>query len=91
LTPDDHQHALILSTTLNWVKNNFDTGNIKTLKITAESMISNEPGIELEYFEIVDGDMLLPAVEDSKKIVAVVAARAGKTRLIDNVILSPKS
>jgi pantoate--beta-alanine ligase len=91
LTPDDHQHALILSTTLNWVKNNFDTGNIKTLKITAESMISNEPGIELEYFEIVDGDMLLPAVEDSKKIVALVAARAGKTRLIDNVILSPKS
>jgi pantoate--beta-alanine ligase len=91
LTPDDHQHALILSTTLNWVKSNFDPGNIKTLKNTAESMISHEPGIALEYFEIVDGDTLLPAIEDSKKIVALVAARAGKTRLIDNVILSPKS
>jgi pantoate--beta-alanine ligase len=91
LTPDNHHHALILSTTLNWVKSNFDHGKITTLKKTAESMISNEPGIELEYFEIVDGDTLLPAVEDSKKIVALVAARAGKTRLIDNVILSPKS
>lgn len=87
LAPDDRRHALILSKTLNWVKANFDTGNITQLKRNAELMISNEPGIELEYLEIADGDTLLPAVEDSKKIVALVAARAGKTRLIDNVIL----
>ncbi|HWZ16490.1 MAG TPA: pantoate--beta-alanine ligase [Mucilaginibacter sp.] len=87
LTADDHEHALILSKTLEWVKSNFDRAKIKTLKNEAESMISQVPGIALEYFEIVDGETLLPAAEDSKKIVALVAARAGKTRLIDNMIL----
>jgi pantoate--beta-alanine ligase len=87
LTPDDRRHALILSKTLDWVKSNFDSGNIIGLKRNAELMISNEPGIELEYFEMADSDTLLPASENSKKIVALIAARAGKTRLIDNVIL----
>jgi len=87
LTPYDREHALILSKTLNWVKTNFDAGNIQTLKLQAESMISNEPGIELEYFEIVDGKTLHTAVSDTQNIVALVAARAGKTRLIDNMLI----
>ena len=87
LTPYDREHALILSKTLNWVKTNFDAGNIPTLKHQAESMISNEPGIELEYFEIVDGKTLHTAVSDTQNIVALVAARAGKTRLIDNMLI----
>ena len=87
LTPYDREHALILSKTLNWVKTNFDAGNIPALKQQAESMISNEPGIELEYFEIVDGKTLYTAVSDTQNIVALVAARAGKTRLIDNMLI----
>ncbi|SDP88874.1 pantoate--beta-alanine ligase [Mucilaginibacter sp. OK268] len=87
LTPYDREHALILSKTLNWVKTNFDAGNIPALKQQAESMISNEPGIELEYFEIVDGKTLHTAVSDTQNIVALVAARAGKTRLIDNMLI----
>ncbi|HMG10532.1 MAG TPA: pantoate--beta-alanine ligase, partial [Mucilaginibacter sp.] len=58
LTPDDRQHALILSKALSWVKNNFDAGNIPAIKQQAGLMISNEPGIEPEYFEIVDGQTL---------------------------------
>lgn len=87
LTPYDREHALILSKTLNWVKTNFDAGNIPAIKQQAESMISNEPGIELEYFEIVDGKTLHTAVADTHNIVALVAARAGKTRLIDNMLI----
>lgn len=87
LTPYDREHALILSKTLNWVKTNFDAGNIPAIKHRAESMISNEPGIELEYFEIVDGKTLHTAVSDTQNIVALVAARAGKTRLIDNMLI----
>ncbi|MFI5136958.1 MAG: pantoate--beta-alanine ligase [Sphingobacteriales bacterium] len=87
LTADDRQHALILSKTLNWVKDNFDSSHISRLKTAAEQMISNEPGVELEYFEIADGDTLHPANQNTKNIVALVAARAGNTRLIDNVLL----
>ena len=87
LTPDDRRHALILSKALNWVKTNFERSNIGLLKKQAEQMISAEPDVELDYFEIVAGDTLHPADENSKKIVSLVAAKVGKTRLIDNVIL----
>jgi pantoate--beta-alanine ligase len=87
LTPDDRQHALILSKALSWVKNNFDAGDIPAIKQQAGLMVSNEPGIELEYFEIVDGQTLHTATANTKNIVALVAARAGKTRLIDNMLI----
>jgi pantoate--beta-alanine ligase len=88
LTPHDRLHAIILSKTLNWVKNNFDASNIPAIKQQAELMINNEPGIELEYFEIVDDQTLHTATAGTKNAVALVAARAGKTRLIDNMLMS---
>jgi pantoate--beta-alanine ligase len=88
LTPYDRDHSLILSKALNWVKENFDINKIETLQQQAAQMISNEPGVELEYFEIADGKTLLPASPASESIVALVAARAGKTRLIDNVLIN---
>jgi pantoate--beta-alanine ligase len=91
LTPEDRKHALILSKTLNWVTSNFNINNISQLKKEAELMISNEPGVGLEYFEIADGDTLHAANQNSKNIVALVAAKVGKTRLIDNVVLSLES
>ena len=87
LTADDRQHALILSKALTWVKAHFADGKIVELQADAEAMIKNEPGVELEYFEIADGKTLHPANKGADNIVALVAARVGHTRLIDNVIL----
>lgn len=87
LTPYDREHSLILSKTLNWVNENFDINNIDSLQQQAAQMISSEPGVELEYFEIADGKTLHPATPASESIVALVAARVGKTRLIDNVLI----
>lgn len=87
LTADDHKHALILSKTLNHVRENFTINNIQLLQRQAEQMINNETGVELDYFEIADGDTLRQATKNSDKIVALVAAKVGKTRLIDNVVL----
>ncbi|UOE48978.1 pantoate--beta-alanine ligase [Mucilaginibacter sp. SMC90] len=87
LTPYDREHSLILSRALNWVKEHFDINKIDTLQQQAAQMISNEPGVELEYFEIADGKTLHPATPESESIVALVAARVGKTRLIDNVLI----
>lgn len=91
LTADDRQHALILSKTLNWVKANFSRDNLAGLKQEADRMISSEPGVESDYFEIADADTLHPATGHTKSIIALVAAKVGKTRLIDNVFLSPES
>ena len=87
LTAEDRQHALILSKTLNWVKDHFDGDKIANLKATAAEKINAETGVELEYFAIADGDTLRPANENTKYNVALVAAKVGKTRLIDNIIL----
>lgn len=89
LTADDRLHSLILSKTLNWVKDNFNSDKIHEIKALAEQQIISEPGVELEYFEIVDGDTLHTANQNTQNIVALVAARVGKTRLIDNMIIRP--
>ncbi|MEB0263340.1 MULTISPECIES: pantoate--beta-alanine ligase [unclassified Mucilaginibacter] len=87
LTAEDRQHALVLSKTLNWVKDNFDRDNITELQQQAMDKLAAEEGVEPEYFRIVDGKMLLPASENTQIIVALTAARVGKTRLIDNVLI----
>ncbi|WP_090534617.1 pantoate--beta-alanine ligase [Mucilaginibacter sp. NFR10] len=87
LTPYDREHSLILSKALNWVKENFDIKKIDSLQQQAAQMIGSEPGVELEYFEIADGKTLHHATPASETIVALVAARVGKTRLIDNVLI----
>ena len=89
LSATDRRHALVLSKTLNWLKQNFDRTKIPSLSRECETMISpGPPGVELEYFEIADGDNLHNADQYTKKIVALVAAKVGNTRLIDNVIIS---
>ena len=87
LTADDRSNALILSKTLNWLKQNFDPDRISALQQECETRIDATPGVQLEYFEIADGGNLHKANADSKQIVALVAAKVGNTRLIDNVIV----
>lgn len=88
LTDEDHQHALVLSKTLNWVKDNFDRNEIQQLKEKAMQTLKNEQGVELDYFEIVDANTLHPANENTPNIIALVAAKVGKTRLIDNLVIN---
>ena len=87
LSAEDVQHALILPKTLSWLKANFSKHDINQLKPQAEIMIAQEPGVELDYLAIADGKTLQPATEKSETFVALVAAKVGDTRLIDNVIL----
>lgn len=88
LSSGDHRHALILSKTLKWVDDHFDRHKLPQLKAEAIKHISAEPGVELDYFEIADAQTLRPASPATPEIVALVAAKVGHTRLIDNMILS---
>jgi pantoate--beta-alanine ligase len=49
--------------------------------------LSKEPGVGLDYFELADADTLRPLTEwgSRDRIVALVAARVGQVRLIDNL------
>lgn len=87
LTADDRQHALVLSRTLNHIKQNFAVDKLYTLEQDAMASLQAEAGVEPDYIEIADGETLLPADKHSKSIVALVAAKVGNTRLIDNMIV----
>lgn len=87
LTADDRKHALVLSKALNITKENFNSEHIEKIREYASELIIHEPGVQLEYFEIVDGETLHRANKDTQNIVALVAARVGNTRLIDNAII----
>jgi len=87
LSAQEKQDALALSQLLQLVKDNFATHTLAELKQLAADFMSHQPGLRMEYFEIADGDTLYPATADTQKVVALVAAWAGKTRLIDNMII----
>lgn len=50
-----------------------------------KQLIEQEPLVELQYLEIVDGKNLTPMTEVHGDVLIAVAAFVGKTRLIDNV------
>lgn len=88
LTADDRQHALVLSRALNQAKAAIEAGELlSNVAQQAADLISRENGTELEYFELADGQTLHAAMPNSQHVVALVAARVGRTRLIDNVII----
>lgn len=88
LSETDRQHALVLYRALQQAKADYAAGqSVKEVEQKASAIISNEPDTQLEYFELVDGQTLQPATAQSKSLVALVAARVGHTRLIDNVII----
>jgi pantoate--beta-alanine ligase len=88
LTADDRRHALVLSRALNQAKTDFTRGDtLETIQQRAAASIQQETGTQLEYFTIADGQTLHPATLQSNSLVALVAARVGRTRLIDNVII----
>jgi pantoate--beta-alanine ligase len=51
--------------------------------------IEGEDGVELEYAEVVDAETLQPVLVLERPARALVAARVGSARLIDNVAIVP--
>jgi pantoate--beta-alanine ligase len=89
LSEADRQHALVLSRALQFVKDNFDQSSIDELLKKATAMINSIAGVDLDYFTIANGETLLPEQDKgSGNLVALVAAKVGETRLIDNMILN---
>ena len=88
LSPQDRQNALVLNQALQYVKTHFKEESIEQLLEKAKAMLKAVPGVELDYFTIANRETLLPAIDKSSDhLVALVAAKVGETRLIDNVLL----
>ncbi|TDQ09374.1 pantoate--beta-alanine ligase [Pedobacter metabolipauper] len=89
LTMKDRENALVLNQALIYVKDHFASQGVDTLLGHAKLMIEETPGVTLDYFTIANGETLLPETDQKKSnVIALVAAKVGQTRLIDNMILS---
>lgn len=85
----DRENSLVLSKALFFIENNYNTQSIDELLANAKAIIAHIPAVELDYLTIVDGETLLPiAKKMDKNTVALVAAKVGETRLIDNVVIN---
>lgn len=89
LNEADRKNALVLSKALTYVKDHFEEKTIAALLAEAKEMISAVAGVELDYFTIANGKTLLPENNKNQSdLVALVAAKVGQTRLIDNMLLN---
>jgi pantoate--beta-alanine ligase len=88
LTPAERQAALALSRALAETRARFQGGEHDAARLRAGlwSGIS-VPGVEPEYAEVVDPELLAPVQQAVSGTLCAVAARVGKTRLIDNQLL----
>lgn len=88
LSATDRQNALVLSRALQYVQDNYHSLSLEALLAQAKQMINETPGVELDYFTIADQETLLPiSNKEAENAIALVAAKVGETRLIDNMLL----
>jgi pantoate--beta-alanine ligase len=89
LTPAERRSATVLSRALFVMRDAFKRGEHRadSLLSKGRAAIDAEPGVSIDYLAIADPATLEPLDEAAPGSVAMVAARIGRTRLIDNVIL----
>ena len=90
LSPADRKRALRLSRALRRVQEAFAGGQHAGDALVAIGMdvLHEDPDIRVDYLAVVDAETLVPSANARAGDVAIVAARVGTTRLIDNVVLA---
>jgi pantoate--beta-alanine ligase len=91
LNREERARALVLQRALQRAQQEFQAGERIAAKLisAAKEVFADTPKVVLDYFEIVDPDMLDPVERISKQTLVAVAAYVGSTRLIDNIVLNP--
>jgi len=86
LTSDERKNAAHIYKTLLGSRER-ERGTVKEIKKWVEEEINENPFLELEYFEIVNAETLVPVLsfEETKNLRACIAVKVGMVRLIDNI------
>jgi pantoate--beta-alanine ligase len=89
LDPQQRKQALALNRALMRLQTMADTGERCAARLieAGKQVIADEPGVRLDYLEIVNPDTLDPVDDISRGALVAVAALVGTTRLIDNLVL----
>ena len=89
LSPDERRQALTLSSALAEARQAIEAGQRSAAAVATQvrRRLEAVEGVRLEYAVAVDPDTLADLTEIKDTVLVAVAARVGKTRLIDNVLL----
>jgi pantoate--beta-alanine ligase len=89
LGPEERKQALVLHRALGRVQALVDGGERSARKLieAAQEVFREEPGVRLDYVEVVNQQTLDPVSDVSQGALVAVAAFVGSTRLIDNIVL----
>jgi pantoate--beta-alanine ligase len=88
LSPDERASAASLHRALRTIQGAVAAGQRDCATARTQALVElTSPGLELEYLELVSPDTLAPLQRLDGDALAVVAARFGATRLIDNELI----
>lgn len=87
LSPEERRSALALSQSLNLARKNVLAGetDLDGIRQEMRAMLESTEHVALEYITIADPDTLEELASPQPNMIALVAAKVGKTRLIDNL------
>jgi pantoate--beta-alanine ligase len=93
LSDDEREAALVLSRALRLIEDRANAREPLDLE-SAQALVESQPLVTLDYFDVVDPATLEPLAENCRETpfrgeaLALIAAKVGPVRLIDNVPLS---
>ena len=91
LSPAEHEDALALSLAIRAAREKHRAGACcaEEIVFAATRVLNRLKGVAIEYVEAVDAETLARHPSLDRPILIAIAARVGKTRLIDNAVLQP--
>ncbi|MEO2014324.1 MAG: pantoate--beta-alanine ligase [Fuerstiella sp.] len=89
LSPADRERSLVLFSAISLAQDLAQTASETpdSIALQMQQLFSDTDGVDLDYAVVVDCETLEPLSKRPECAVALIAARLGKTRLIDNQIL----
>jgi pantoate--beta-alanine ligase len=90
LTPEQRQQATCLFLALQGAARLYQEGerNVYMLRKAMMDLVEAQPDTQMDYIEIVDSETFAPLTTALRPCVALLAVWLGKTRLIDNIVLT---
>jgi pantoate--beta-alanine ligase len=92
LSPEERRAATVLHRALDGARRAIESGERDALRliVAMREIIRGEPLAQPDYVELVDAETLEPVTRLRRACLALLAARFGATRLIDNLLIEER-
>lgn len=91
LNEEDRKRATLLSRALRAIRDTYSSGerSVERLERSGTDVLASDPSVKVDYLAVIDAATFAKPAAATDESAAIVAARVGNTRLIDNMQLGP--